>query len=125
MTGNTKFLDLDAVDMGAEVVIKLQGIEHKLKPVSVGDFIANTKLVQGLGVATDVETEVQTIITMLITSPLQTSEGRVTMTREMLIDLPIAALNKMFAFAQENNGTQKVEEEAKAEAEANPQPAGA
>ncbi len=118
MTGNTKFLDLDAVDMGAEVVIKLQGIEHKLKPVSVGDFIANTKLVQGLGVATDVETEVQTIITMLI-------RAFPTMTREMLIDLPIAALNKMFAFAQENNGTQKVEEEAKAEAEANPQPAGA
>lgn len=113
---NTKFLDLDAVDVGPEVVIKLQGVEHKLKPISVEDFIVNTKALQSLGAEADFEAEVGMVVDML-------TRAFPTMTTDMLKKLPMAALNKMLDFANANNGAAAVKEEAKAEAAANPQPA--
>jgi len=97
----TKFLDLDAIASEfPEVTIKLAGVAHALSPVTVEAWIANTKDMQALAVATDIETEI--------------------LTHEMLIQLPLASLNKILEFAKTHNGERKADGEVAADAAANP-----
>lgn len=92
-----KFLDLDALTSENEITIKLNGTVHKLQPLTVGDFINNTKLIQQLGTAADMETEIEAILTLLLrTFP--------TMKREELVNLPVQSLNAILEFANEHNG---------------------
>ena len=117
----TNFLDLDAVAPEVELTVKLNGKKHKLKPLSVEDFIRNTKDQIALSSVGDVESEVNLILKMLV-------RAFPTLTEEELREVPLNKLWKLLEFARENNGSAKVEEEAKAEQEAtpseNPQTAG-
>ena len=117
LTDNTvKYLDLDAVKQ-AEVVVKLNGKSHKLKPVSVSDFVENTKLIASLGPNADLETEMATIIKMLLRSfP--------TMVETDLTNLSFDQLNKLLEFAKEFGGQKSVEDEITKESAGNPQTAG-
>lgn len=120
MTSSPKFLDLDATDPNTpEVVIKLKGIEHKLVPLTLDGFIANTKAMNRLSTKATMEDEMDLICEMLIRSfP--------TMTREMLGSIELAKLNALMDFANAHNGQDKVSGEADAEvAEGNAAPAAA
>ena len=110
-----KYLDLDSVDSGLEVVVKLDGVEHKLQQVTVEDFIANTKLLQNMKAEASLEEEVEVVITMLL-------RAFPTMNREQLRKLSMAKLNAILDFAQKHNGSKDGESEAKSEG--NPQTAG-
>lgn len=120
MTKPTQFLDLDSI--AAElptVVIKLGGKEHPLTPISVADWITNTKAIQALHVAeTDLEIEVDAMIAMI-------TRSFKTLTKDMLKALPLASLNKILEFAKNNNGEAVANKEVAAEAAANPPVSGA
>lgn len=112
---STHFLDLDAIEADVkEVVIKLNGEEHKLVPMSVEGWIANMKAVQALeaGVA-DLDKEIDAIISMV-------TRSFPSLTLEKLKALPLKTLNLILEFARKHNGETKADEEAKAEAAANP-----
>jgi hypothetical protein len=109
----TKYLDLDSFANEQEFVVKLKGIEHKLVSLTVNDFIFNTKLIQSLGTAPDIETELNAVIKML-------TRAFPTMTEEMLRGMEIQKLNAILDFAHANNGQRAGEAEAKAEAATNP-----
>jgi len=114
------YLDLDAIENEVEIVVKLNGKEHALQPITVDDFIYNTKLVQDLGTNPDFEKETMTIIKMLI-------RAFPTMTEEELRKLPLVKLNAILDFAQKHNGSKQVEESMAEEAKEveNPPTAGA
>lgn len=111
MSKAPKFLDLDATDPEApEIVIKLGGKEHYLVPLTVDGFIANTKALNKLSVSATMEAEVDLVCEMLIRSfP--------TLTRELLGSIPLDKLKRLLDFANENNGHDKVAEEAQKEAD--------
>ncbi len=111
----TKFLDLDAIEHEATVVvIKLAGVEHKLTPISVTDWITNTKVMQTLAAdASDIEVQVDAMIGM-ITRQFKT------LTKDMLREMPLTKLNAILEFARANNGENAANKEAAAEAKANP-----
>ncbi|SER25835.1 hypothetical protein SAMN05216548_1144 [Faunimonas pinastri] len=118
MTDSVKYLDLDAIDLTEnEFVVKLGGVEHHLKPVTVEDFVENTKLIQSLGVSGKLEDEVDTVIQMLV-------RAFPTMTVEQLKKLELVKLNALLDFAHKNNGQKQGEASAEAEATANPPAAG-
>jgi len=114
-TKGTKYLDLDEVDSETpEFVIKLGGKEHQLTPISLRDWIANTKMMQNIrGADGDIEAEADIIIGM-ITRSFKTLEP------EILKTMPLFKLNKILAFARANNGEDDADKEVAAEAEANP-----
>jgi hypothetical protein len=93
-------------------------VEHKLAPLTVDDFIANTRAIEKFtaGVVT-AEAEIDMITGMLM-------RAFPTMTKEMLGRFTLPQLNKLVEFAQEHNGQKKVETEAAAEATENPPTAG-
>nr|WP_042670043.1 hypothetical protein [Methylobacterium sp. B34] len=102
---STKIIDLDAVDQFPDIVAKLGGKRHKLVPVSVEDFIANTKLLQTLGKDGDIDAEVSGLIQIIL-------RAFPSMTEDMLRKLPLVNLNKLMGIAQDNDGTKKVQGEA-------------
>src|SRR6202007_1538614 len=98
---NTSFLDLDSI-VPPEVVVKLGGKEHKLSPITVEDFIANTKAIQDYAKGEqNLEGELELIIDMLL-------RAFPTMDREMLKKLSQPQLDALGAFAQQHNGSKKV-----------------
>jgi hypothetical protein len=105
MASSTTIIDLDAVDQFPDVVAKLGGKKHKLVPVSVEDFIANTKLLQTLGKDGDIDAEVSGLIQIIL-------RAFPTMTEDMLRKLPLVNLNKLMGIAQDHDGTKKVQGEA-------------
>ena len=109
----TQYLDLDAL-LTVEKVLKVGGKEHKLQPVTVEGFVRNVKMVQDLGKSGDLETEMKLIVSML-------SDAFPTFPESEMRKLPLDHLNKILAFAQENDGTTDVAKEAEKEAAANPQ----
>jgi hypothetical protein len=112
----TKFLDLDAIAVDDNpLTVKLGGVKHVLKPITVKDFIANTKALQNLsGTNISVEAEMNLMMDMIM-------RAFPTVTRDMLEDLKLDSLNQLVEFANSNNGQKKVEDEI---AKENPQPAG-
>lgn len=111
----TQFLDLDAVDLPVQLVVKLGGKEHPLVPVTVESFVANTKLLQQLSKAKDgdLEAEVNLVIKVIL-------RAFPTMTDEMLRKMPLANLNKLMGVAQDNDGTKAVEKAVEQDVKANP-----
>ena len=110
---NVTYLDLDTVD-APTVIIRLNGVEHELKQISLADWIANTKEVQNLVAASgDLEIESNVIIAMIVRSfpSLKTED---------LLNMPLIKLNKILAFANGNNGTDDVKKEVEAQTKANP-----
>lgn len=108
MSDATNFLDLDAVAPEIDLTVKLNGKKHKLKPLSVEDFIKNTKDQAALGASTQVEDEVNLVLRML-------TRSFPTMTEDELRQVPLNKLWKLLEFARDNGGASKVEEETKAE----------
>ena len=115
----TQFLDLDALLPAVEVTVKLGGVNHKLKQLSVQDFVANTADQQKLGEAASLSAEVETVVRML-------HRAFPTITIEAFNKLELAKLYKLLAFALEQNGSDKASKDVAAEAksdDANPQTA--
>lgn len=110
----TQYLDLDALASDNVKVLKFQGAEHKLVPVTVDAFIANVKAVQELGVSPSFEAEVDAVVAML-------ARAFPTFPVPQMRELPLEHLNKILDFAQNNDGTKQAESEAGAEGAANPQ----
>ena len=115
----TQFLDLDALLPAVEVTVKLGGKSHKLKQLSVQDFVANTADQQKLGEASTLAAEVETVVRML-------HRAFPTITIEAFHKLELAKLYKLLSFALEQNGSDKASKEVAAEAKSddeNPQTA--
>jgi hypothetical protein len=119
MTQNStqiKFLDLDEVKPAIDLTVRLGGVDHKLKPISVEDFVANTQDQRKLSSASSLEEEVDVVLRMLVRSfP--------TMNIEDLRKVDLAKLWKLLEFANETNGSKEIEAETKESGE-NPQTAG-
>lgn len=114
-----KYLDLDAVQADVQLTVKLGGIEHELVPVSVGDFVKNTKMIQQLEAASDDPEKHLTIIMDMLKSAFPT------MTTEILNKLTLKQLEALRNVAFNNNGSQEVTQNAAKDAQAaNPQAAG-
>lgn len=105
---STNLIDLDAIDNFPDLVVKLAGKEHKLVPVSVDDFVANTKLLASLGKDGDLEKEVEGLKSIIL-------RAFPTMDRDDLGRVPLVNLNKLVGVAQGNDGTNAVKEEVEAE----------
>jgi hypothetical protein len=118
MTDKTEFLDLDAI-VSAEVVVKLAGKEHKLKPLSVEDFIQNTIDQRALGAATQIEDEVELVLKML-------NRAFPTLLVDDLRKVDLKRLWALLNFALEKNGSNQAKDEADAAGAPteNPQTAG-
>lgn len=110
---STQYLNLDEL-VADEKVLVIKGQHHPLMPVSVETFVRNVKLVQELGTNPGFDKEVETIVKMLGDAFPSVGEAEF---RKM----PLDHLNKILSFAQDNDGTNAVDEAAKAEAAANPQ----
>lgn len=107
------YLDLDKVE-APEVVIRLDGVEHQLKQITLSDWIANTKEVQNLVAASgDLEVESNVIIAMI-------ARSFPTLEKEVLMNMPLIKLNKILAYANGNNGTNDVAREVEAQTAVNP-----
>lgn len=112
----TKFLDLDAIAPEMELAVKLGGKTHVFRPTSVEAYFANTKMVADFlkeNPDGDQTEEFKLGVTMILKSfP--------TMTREMLMNLTFVQLQALQNWIRQADGSDKVEEEAKADAGANP-----
>jgi hypothetical protein len=121
MTNNVTIIDLDAVVPQREVVVKLDGKEHKLAAITLEDYLLNTKLIQqiaaGQGPETDLEKEFEVALDMV---------GRAfpTIGADRLRKLTLDQLNKLSDVARGNDGTQVAKQEEEKTAEANPTTAG-
>jgi hypothetical protein len=94
----TKVLDLDELETGTpEKVLKLKGKEHPLKPLSVRDFIDQSKEAKKLINETDASVHVEHLVKLV--------KGVFpTLTDEDLNDLSMEQLNKILDFARADNG---------------------
>jgi hypothetical protein len=111
------YLDLDAVVPNSDVTVKLGGIEHKLVPITLEDFVRNTKAVQDMGTLVDAEAEMNVVRDML-------SRAFPTMTVQITNKLTLIQLNTLLEFAMKHNGAKTVEKEAGEDAKAHPVQAG-
>lgn len=113
---NPNYLDLDAVKPD-EVIVNFQGKRHQLEPISLGDWIANTKAIKRLAAtAGDPEKEVEILIEMV---------GRSLPTmKDDLPKLKLPQLKALQDFAMKHAGQVEGDKEAAAEAESRPQTAG-
>ncbi|MCP1540058.1 hypothetical protein [Methylorubrum extorquens] len=116
MASQTNLIDLDAVDNFPDVTVLLGGKEHKLVPVSVDDFVKNTKLLAALGKGGDLEAEVKGLKEIIV-------RAFPTMDIELLGKVPLVNLNKLVGVAQGHDGTNQVQGEAEAQAVAEGKPA--
>jgi hypothetical protein len=114
---STNYLDLDAIIPEDEITVKLGGVEHKLVPITLEDFVRNTKAVQAMGAQVDPEAEMAMVTDMLF-------RAFPTMTPEITGKLTLIQLNKLLEFAMEHNGAKQVQKEAAAEAKTDPTSAG-
>jgi hypothetical protein len=106
----TVYLDLDAIVPEKDVVVKLDGQDHKLEPVTVEQFISNIQVMEKLGSGNlNVEDEKNLIVDMLL-------QVFPTIKRERLNSLKLMQLNAMIDFAREHGGENKVKNEATEEA---------
>ena len=118
MTAQPNYLDLDAIDTEFTLVVKLDGTDHKLQPISLEDFVANLRKIQEMGVTTDPMQEVEMLVEMLSKAFPSIGEPR-------LRKLTLPQLSALMEKAREFNGENAVTREAKAqlasEGNANPQ----
>lgn len=120
MNESINYLDLDAIAPDVELVVKLGGKEHRMRPLSVEDFVKNIKDQSALAASnSDVEAEIDLVIKMLI-------RAFPTMKGEDLKKVELNKLWKLLEFARDNNGAKTAEGDIKAEQEQaeNPQTAG-
>ncbi|WP_431854309.1 hypothetical protein [Azospirillum sp.] len=88
------FLDLDNLPTGAaERVLKLNGREHTLKPMSVADFIENTRMIQAQGNTLELAQEFELMITLI-------QRGFPTIAKDELMGLTLPQLNRILDFTQ-------------------------
>ena len=113
----TTYLDLDAVVPDNDVVVKLGGIEHTLVPITLEDFVRNTKAVQVMNASEDPDAEMGIVTDMLF-------RAFPSMTPEITNKLTLIQLNKLLDFAMEHNGAKRVQTEAGEDAAADPKAAG-
>lgn len=117
MTQSTKYLDLDAVDLDADVTINWKGVKHKLSPITVEQFIQNTKKLQEIGGKPNLEQEFEIVLVMV-------HNAFPTIPMADLKTIELVKLNKILEFAREYNGEQIVKADQEADAAANPPKAG-
>src|SRR5665213_4517497 len=110
---SARYLDLDAILPDNDVVVRLGGVEHKLVPISLEDFVKNTKAVQNMNASVDPTDEMALVCDMLF-------RAFPTMTPEIANKLTLIQLNALMDFAMEQNGGKKVQKEAAEEAAADP-----
>lgn len=113
-------LDLDAVIPEREVVVKLDGKDHKLVPVTLEDYLKNTKLIRDLatgGEDVDFQKEFDIAIDMV-------DRAFPSITKDRLQKLTLIQLNKLAEFARGADGTEVAKDAEVQAAEANPPTAG-
>lgn len=115
---DTKFIDLDEVAVDTkQLAIKLNGQTHVLSPLSVEDWILNSKAIKRLeSFAGDIEKEVDVLIEMI-------TRSFKTMNASDLRKLEVKKLNRLLDIARNGDGTSEADAEAAkevAKTEANP-----
>jgi len=110
-------LDLDEL-VKDEFVVKLNGREHKLHPVTLGSFLENIKDIEKIGKAASIEDEIGLTRKML-------QRAFPTMEMNDLDGLTLVQMNKILDFAYEHNGQKANEKKNSEEASggSNPPPA--
>jgi hypothetical protein len=111
-----KILDLDEL-VKDEFIVKLNGKEHKLHPVTLGTFLENVKDIEKVGKAASVEDEIAMTRKML-------QRAFPTMETSDLDGLTMLQMNSILEFAYENNGQKATEKKLKEDGgTSNPPPA--
>jgi hypothetical protein len=107
---SVQYLNLDEIIESNKKVLQFKGVDHELQPIDLDTFIENVKIVEALGTSPTFEAELGAVVTML-------KKAFPTIDEEDLRKVPLKALNQILAFAQGNDGTDEVKQEA---AQANP-----
>jgi hypothetical protein len=103
-----KYLNLDAISPQREVVIKVFGQEHKMRPTTVGDFIRNVQLLKDKpAVQTDAMAEFETTSEIL-------TRAFPTLSKEIIANLTLDQMKAIVDFAQSADGSDEVQEDAAA-----------
>ncbi len=108
-------LDLDAL-VKDEFVVKLNGKEHKLHPVTLGTFLENIKDIEKIGKAASTEEEIAMTHKML-------QRAFPTMEMTDINGLTLIQMNSILEFAYENNGQKVNEKKMEGGGSENPPPA--
>lgn len=108
----TTFIDLDAV-VSNPVTISFQGVDHKLKPVTVEDFVANMKEIQELGTAPGFDKELDLTLRML-------SRAFPSITKESFGSMSIEQMQRLVSTIHEMNGQEAGMKSAEEAAAKNP-----
>src|SRR4051812_28489368 len=104
------YLDLDGIRPEKQIIIKLDGVDHELKPVTVEDFVENIQTMQKLGTGNlDVATEKAMLVDML-------AQVLPTIGAPRLSKLTMQQLHTLIDFCREHNGEKDVPKEAVKEA---------
>ncbi len=109
-TTNVTYYDLDAV-AGEQVVITYKGAEYPLVPVSVDDFISNTRMINQLGdLGDDIEKALGLTKTLL-------KQAIPSMGADVLGKLSMTQMQKLVELCHKMNGQNDATKVAAAEAE--------
>lgn len=106
----TKLFNLDALPTREERVLVFKGVSHAMVPMSVGDFIENTKLMQDLRGGSEnnavmgLAGEFQVIVDMV-------SRVFPTVDQSDLLTLTFEQLNALLAFARGQDLADQVKEQ--------------
>jgi hypothetical protein len=116
MSKQPRYLNLDAITPEREIVIKVFGEEHKMRPTTVGDFIKNVQtLRRDPDDKSDAASEFEATAEILI-------RAFPSLTKEIISELTLAQMKAIVDFAQRADTSDEVQEDDGADA--NPQTAG-
>lgn len=115
MTKSPKILDLDAL-VQEQIIVRLNGRDHELRPVTLKDFAENAKDIETMGKAPSLEEEIKITKRML-------ARAFPTMTETDFDGLNMAQMQAVIDYAHSNNGQNAGQVTAAEEAQANPPPA--
>lgn len=115
---NVRYIDLDAVAQ-EDVVVRIAGKDHPLVPVSVDNFIANTRMIEKLG---DLTGNAEATLDLTKDLLLQAFPS---MTAEQIGKMSMTQMGKLVELAHGANGQKAATDTAAVEAaKANPPTAG-
>lgn len=115
MTKSPKILDLDAL-VQEEMIVRLSGKDHTLRPVTMKDFLENAKDIETLGKAPSLEEEIKITKRMLSRAFPSMNDGD-------FDGLTMVQMQAIVDYAHANNGQATGNEQVAEEAKANPPPA--
>lgn len=111
---NTVYIDLDAVKPDKEIVVKLDGVDHPVEPITVEQFVENMQTMERLGLGNLSAKEEKDLMVQMLVQTLPSIGA------DRLNKLQLIQLNALIEFTRKYNGETKVADEVKKETTENP-----